>query len=61
PPHTHPPHTRPPHGGHHHPHKPSLPDTGGQERLLLGASAAGAVLIAAGAVLYRRGRAASRR
>ncbi|WP_329339042.1 chaplin [Streptomyces sp. NBC_00663] len=40
---------------------PHLPDTGSSSEALLAASGASAALIAAGSVLYRRGRAASRR
>ncbi|WP_318656388.1 chaplin [Streptomyces canus] len=50
-------------GGHVTPHtgvdRPALAETGSEA--LLGASAASAALVAAGAVLYRRSRAASRR
>ncbi|MFJ3665267.1 chaplin [Streptomyces sp. NPDC090106] len=49
----------PPPGPHGPP--PSLPDTGSNSRALLGLSGASALLIAGGAVLYRRGRAASHR
>ncbi|KIE28079.1 hypothetical protein LK08_05265 [Streptomyces sp. MUSC 125] len=49
-------------GGHHHPGSPpSLPHTGGESQAMLATSAASAVLIAAGAILYRRGRTAARR
>ncbi|MFI6351905.1 chaplin [Streptomyces sp. NPDC050743] len=50
----------PPGGGHHYGAPPSLPDTGGEGPAMLGASAASAALIGAGALLYRRGRAARR-
>ncbi|MFE7902805.1 chaplin [Streptomyces sp. NPDC057424] len=50
-------HTPPPPGGQEQP--PSLPETGAEA--LLGAAATSAALIASGAVLYRRGRAASHR
>ncbi|MGZ0200164.1 chaplin family protein [Streptomyces sp. RM1] len=54
PPETTPPTTPPP--GH-----PSLPHTGGNARAMIATSAASAALIAAGAVLYRRGRSTARR
>ncbi|QLJ00332.1 DUF320 domain-containing protein [Streptomyces sp. NEAU-sy36] len=54
PPETTPPTTPPP--GH-----PSLPHTGGNARAMIATSAASAALIAAGAVLYRRGRNTARR
>ncbi|MCE0444711.1 LPXTG cell wall anchor domain-containing protein [Streptomyces tricolor] len=38
-----------------------LPHTGGDGRTMMATSAASAALIAAGAILYRRGRAATRR
>ncbi|MER6410847.1 LPXTG cell wall anchor domain-containing protein [Streptomyces humidus] len=38
-----------------------MPDTGSDSALLLAASGVSAVLIAGGALLYRRGRGASRR
>ncbi|MEV0171946.1 chaplin [Streptomyces sp. NPDC050803] len=71
PPHTTPPTTTPPSttppppGGDQPPGPPggpppTMPDTGSNEAMLA-ASGASAALIAAGAVLYRRGRAASRR
>ncbi|KUN28107.1 hypothetical protein AQJ23_09400 [Streptomyces antibioticus] len=46
--------------GHQGP-PPHLPDTGSSSEALLAASGASAALIAAGAVLYRRGRSASHR
>ncbi|MET7474294.1 chaplin family protein [Streptomyces sp. NPDC005648] len=52
-------HTTPPGGGETTP--PELPHTGGDGEALLAAAGASAVMIGAGAVLYRRGRAASRR
>jgi LPXTG-motif cell wall-anchored protein len=39
----------------------SLPRTGGDAAVVIATSVAGVALIAAGIVLYRRGRAASRR
>jgi hypothetical protein len=55
--------TAPPHGGgEHHPGQPpALAHTGGDARSTLAASAASAALIAAGTVLYRRGRSAAHR
>lgn len=50
---------KPPSEGRHHGSPPSLAHTGGEA--MFGASAASAALIAGGALLYRRGRAASRR
>lgn len=51
-----------PRGGGHHPGQPpALAHTGGDARTMLGTSAASAALIAAGAVLYRRGRTAAHR
>ncbi|MFE6333014.1 chaplin [Streptomyces sp. NPDC057798] len=50
----------PPPGGDHNGPVPTLPETGSGEGMLA-ASGASAALIAGGAVLYRRGRAASRR
>jgi LPXTG-motif cell wall-anchored protein len=38
-----------------------LPHTGGDSRAMVATSAASAALIAAGAILYRRGRSAARR
>ncbi|MEV0633457.1 chaplin family protein [Streptomyces sp. NPDC050619] len=58
PPHTMPPHTMPPPGGEHGT-PPQLPETGSEA--MLAASGVSFALIAGGAVLYRRGRAASRR
>ncbi|WP_440557683.1 chaplin [Streptomyces sp. SCPE 10] len=52
---TSPPETTPPPG------HPSLPHTGGNARAMIATSAASAALIAAGAVLYRRGRSTARR
>ncbi|MEV6111199.1 chaplin family protein [Streptomyces sp. NPDC052109] len=60
-------HSTPPSSGHSTPPSrvettpPSLPHTGGDARAMFATSAASAALIAAGAVLYRRGRATSRR
>ncbi|MFJ7153107.1 chaplin family protein [Streptomyces sp. NPDC100445] len=55
-------HSTPPAGGEHHPAQPpALAQTGGHAGTVIGGSAASAALIAAGTVLYRRGRAASRR
>ncbi len=52
----------PPHHGSHHPGQPpSLAHTGADSGTLFAASAASAALIAGGTILYRRGRAASRR
>ncbi|MFB0617571.1 hypothetical protein [Streptomyces sp. AGS-58] len=65
--HTTPPsggHTTPPSGGGGEDHAgqpPTLPHTGRDARTMIVISAASAALIAAGTVLYRRGRAASRR
>ncbi|MGW3127833.1 chaplin family protein [Streptomyces sp. NPDC001123] len=59
PPTSPPPSRTPPHGGQHHGTPPTLPHTG--STAMLATSAASAVLVAGGAVLYRRGRAASRR
>ncbi|MBP5863635.1 chaplin [Streptomyces scabiei] len=42
-------------------HPPTLPETGSDPEVLLAAGAAGLALIAGGSILYRRGRAASRR
>ncbi|WEO97321.1 chaplin family protein [Streptomyces sp. FXJ1.172] len=55
--------TTPPHGGgEHHPGQPpALAHTGGDARSTLAASAASAALIAAGTVLYRRGRSTAHR
>ncbi|MFH9660844.1 chaplin family protein [Streptomyces sp. NPDC017248] len=55
--------TPPPGGSEHQPPgpPPTLPHTGGEARALIGASAAGAAMIAAGTLLYRRNRAAARR
>ncbi|MFJ4519615.1 chaplin family protein [Streptomyces sp. NPDC088810] len=55
-------HTPPPSGGGERPEQPPmLPHTGGDSRTMMATSAASAVLIAVGAVLYRRGRSARRR
>ncbi|MDN3261719.1 chaplin family protein [Streptomyces sp. CSDS2] len=52
----------PPGDGEHPPAQPPmLPHTGGEERAMIASSAAGAALIVAGTILYRRGRAAARR
>lgn len=51
----------PPPGGHHQGSPPTLPHTGSDREAMLAASAASAALIAGGTMLYRRGRAASRR
>ncbi|MER5516012.1 chaplin [Streptomyces sp. NPDC002763] len=53
--------TPPPGGGHHQGSPPTLPHTGSDREAMLAASAASAALIAGGTMLYRRGRAASRR
>ncbi|MEV6764207.1 chaplin [Streptomyces sp. NPDC051105] len=53
--------TPPPGGGHHQGSVPTLPHTGSDRGATLAASAASAALIAAGTMLYRRGRAGSRR
>ncbi|MEU9158310.1 chaplin [Streptomyces sp. NPDC048417] len=50
-----------PGAGHHQGSPPTLPHTGSDRGAMLAASAASAALIAAGTMLYRRGRAASRR
>ncbi|MFG3017309.1 chaplin [Streptomyces sp. NPDC048254] len=50
-----------PGGGHHQGTPPTLPHTGSDREAVLAASAASAALIAGGTMLYRRGRAASRR
>ncbi|WP_159026281.1 LPXTG cell wall anchor domain-containing protein, partial [Streptomyces stelliscabiei] len=42
-------------------HPPTLPETGSDREALLAAGAASVALIAGGGILYRRGRAASRR
>jgi LPXTG-motif cell wall-anchored protein len=54
-------HTPPPGGGGRRRVPRSLPRTGGDAAVVIATSVAGVALIAAGIVLYRRGRAASRR
>ncbi|MFF1285556.1 chaplin [Streptomyces sp. NPDC058299] len=55
-------HSTPPAGGEHHPGQPPvLAQTGGQTGAMIGTSAASAALIAAGTIMYRRGRVSSRR
>ncbi|SNX58798.1 LPXTG-motif cell wall-anchored protein [Streptomyces sp. TLI_55] len=58
---TQPGHGGPPSSPGHQGPPPHLPDTGSNSEALLAASGASAALIAAGAVLYRRGRNASHR
>ncbi|WP_123976858.1 chaplin [Streptomyces sp. Ag109_O5-1] len=58
---TPPGHTPPPGGGQHAGPPPTLPHTGSDREAMLVTSAASAVLIAGGTILYRRGRAATRR
>jgi LPXTG-motif cell wall-anchored protein len=54
--------TPPPYGGEERPTKPPvLAQTGGESRTMFAASGAGALLIGAGTILYRRGRAVCRR